>query len=250
MEKFITDFESLTQDFYSSVLESTKESLLEDAIQKSNVGWNLCNNKKELTDYSLNWNLDISNTIGIVTVEKIIRNLFPEKRYKKSFSKDSNELNETLQTLREQEHITGYRPSTKNIYTNFIYAKQGNNPDTKYEFRFGRITKEKYKLMEDGSKHIQLCNGYTLLYSGIIIFSKYNKNTLQINVNANSGRWLKIMDYLLTNETHKLPDSFWNFIPDKIPPKTLPLPKVSPPFLSKSNKLPDMASMPPKIRLP
>lgn len=67
--------------------------------------------------------------------------------------------------------------------------------------------------MENGSKHIQMCNGYTLLYSGTMIFTKYNENTLHININANSGRWLKIMDFLLTDKNHKLPD--------KIPPKTL-----------------------------
>ena len=114
-----------------------------------------------------------NDTIFIFNIlEKIIRNLFPKKRYEKPFSQDSNELNETLQTLREQEH------TTKNIYTNFIYAKQGNNQDTDYQFRFGRITNEKYKLMENGSKHIQMCNGYTLLYSGTMIFTKYNENTL------------------------------------------------------------------------
>lgn len=208
MDVYLNKINKTNEEFYSKCLKLLIP-IMERRLKESSTGQKLCNDPNVLEEYQKLYKLKTENQEGNVSMEKILRQLFPERQI--TLRKNSSQsFEDTINTLRDREIKTGLGSGRKRrVYVNFIYGifLETGIPG----FKFGRITKKEYEndevlLTEDGGKHIQLCRGYQLLYAGTMILTRLNDRDVEVVINPNSGRWFELMKDLVNN---RMPDRDW-----------------------------------------
>ena len=158
MDVYLHKINKANEEFYSNRLKPMI-LLMEERLKESTTGQKLCNDPNVLEEYQKLYKLNTENQKGNVSMDKILRQLFPERQTKPKRN-SSQSFENTINTLKDREIKTGLGSggSKRRVYLNFIY---GISLETGLAgFKFGRITKKEYEnnevlLTEAGGKHIQ-----------------------------------------------------------------------------------------------
>lgn len=169
--------------------------VLEHFIEKSRTAKNMSSDPEKINEYKSVYGKEFDiNSANKISINQIVRYLYPELRKSLKKSANSRSLEEDTNTITKALSLR-----KKTIYCNFIYGK--NNKTKKFEFVFGKINKKQLQnkqfiLNELGTKHLQLARGYHLYYAGTCIFVRENDH-FSIVVNTRSGKWFDIMEDII-----------------------------------------------------
>lgn len=187
MEK---SFQKLIDTKYASSFHK-----LEHFISTSNLAKNIANDPTKINEYKSFYGKDFEiDKANKVSINQIVRYLYPELRKRSTKTANSNSLEKEADMISKVLSLT-----KKTMYCNFIYGK--NKTTNKFDFVFGKINKKQLKnkqfvLNELGTKHLQLARGYHLYYAGTCVFVR-EKDHFSIIVNTRSGKWVDIMEDII-----------------------------------------------------